>query len=140
MEGKLTISRASNDRVYMRLVDEKAAVQFVSAELSLEDFARAVTGEAFILCVLAVKDLHKVGKRVLIKRETVTAPLLQGTESYRAWLQDNYDPNGWEIDDKLNSQGSIVKSSKGAVLTFTKRKWVPEKTIGKGKTASERKK
>lgn len=125
MDGRITISRNSHDRVVVQLFDEAAAVRFAEFDMSLECFAQAVTGLARVEGILTVRDLHKVGKKCTVERRSVSAPHLgYQKEPYRQWLLANATEEGWEIDTYLGSQNSINHGEDGFVtLNYIVRKY-----------------
>jgi len=77
LKGNVTISRATSnvENDYIRIVvrDEESGTQFVTVEVSLAEFAQAITGLGAVPCQLDVRGLHNVGKRREVKREVLPA-------------------------------------------------------------------
>ena len=113
---KVTVSRASNDRVYIRVEDETSRIEFLDVGMTLEDFGSLITGLAYRPASGEVRNLENVGK--VLKREQRTAEY-PGTEYnkeiIRAWLLESHQEPGWTIDSYLGSQTSIVPNN-GRVL------------------------
>lgn len=117
-KGNISITRSSNNMINVRLRDKVSRTEFVDVQMTLEDFALAVTGLAEVDAVGDVRGLDKVGKvRVLESRQTVYPG-----ESYdqrtkqEAYILENCQEEGWEILPALRSQGSIKKGTNGATL------------------------
>ena len=74
--GSITISRVSGDgeRVEIGITDGDSHVCFVEAHLTLEQFARAVTGMSVSDIVIQTRGLDLVGTRRLVRRESVEVP------------------------------------------------------------------
>lgn len=76
MKGALTISRWTNGKgesgISINFIDDSSGVNFLTAKVSLEDFAEAVTGLGHVPCTF---ELHSdnVGKRSEHKTELVPA-------------------------------------------------------------------
>lgn len=72
--GKITISRCwggDTDEIRVTLQDEVSGCQIVEARLSLENFTKAVTAQAYIDCELEVYNKAPVGKKREHKEEWV---------------------------------------------------------------------
>lgn len=83
-KGNITISRVNTgDGQYMeiRITDDSSSVEFVTATLSLENFAKAITGLGYTDCDIETRRLDLVGKKREHKTEMVAC-------------------NGWELDRK----------------------------------------
>ena len=125
MEGRITISRNSSDRVVIQLYDEGARVRFAEFDMSRECYAQAITGLARVEGELTVRDLEKVGKQLFAERRSIAAPNLgHDNARYMEWLLANAAEEGWEIDPYLGSQNSINHSGDGTVtLNYIARKY-----------------
>lgn len=108
VDGRLHIARVTSntgpDEIRIELTDDKAAVKFAVAKLSLEDFARAVT-MLNVDCHIEVRGLHRVGKVMEHKTVAVQIPP-EARASYSgqwhaAMLEavEPYEVDGWKHDD-----------------------------------------
>lgn len=81
-EGKLTISRVSStlhdDVIHMRLQDCKSSVEFIELEISLEEFASAITGFACRPVKFKLNHVENIGKKFEHKTVKIYVPV--GTE------------------------------------------------------------
>jgi hypothetical protein len=132
MKGKVTITRSwsthSDDVITIRIRDEVSNIEFVEAEMSLADFAQAVTGLAFCKCELEVRGLDYIGKKRVREPRTIECPLSPYTkrEELAQWLREHAQEDGWMLDTYLGSQGSVnfSKDSKGTILNYAVFKYV----------------
>lgn len=126
MKGEVTISRNSNDFVVISIHDEASGTRFVDLELSLENFAMAITGLARVSGEMKVRGLGHVGMKLVIENRAAKCPDLGlGKEPYQEWLLSNCAEEGWEIDTCLGSQGSISRNGKWVTLNYSVRKYLP---------------
>jgi hypothetical protein len=126
MEGKITISRDSNDRIGIQIHDEASGIRFVEFKMSLEAFAQAITGLARVSGELQLRGLENVGKRLEIQRREAMCPDLGfDKQRYLTWLAENAAEPGWEIDYYLGSQGSIARNGDAVTLNYTVRRYLP---------------
>ena len=111
INAKITISRNSNDRICIRLKDESSSIEFFDGEISLEDFAKAVTGQGFVPCPAEVRGLENVGKSRERKKTSIICPLgwASSKDELTEWLIANGGESGWTVDPYLGSQGSIAQ-------------------------------
>lgn len=115
--GKLTISRIygglRDNTIEVRMQDPLSVTEFVTAELSLEDFAKAVTGQGFVDCTLELHGLDRVGK----KRETkpleftfVSNRNYKGVREEAKELCQSFADDGWIADGYFGTRGAIEHS------------------------------
>lgn len=87
---KLTISRVhpshAEDYIEICLRDDKSFVEFVTAKVSMEEFAKAVTGISFQPCTVEIGGIEFIGKR----HENKTIQVKPG--ELAKWLKAN---PGW---------------------------------------------
>lgn len=111
IKGKadLGISRNSHDRVSIRIRDDASGLNIVELELSLEEFALAVTG-MFVPNVSATmtRDPH-LGQECISERRTVLYPD-GGYDKDKAekFLIENCQEEGWILDTYLGAQNSRI--------------------------------
>lgn len=132
--AKLTISRPyggrHDDRPCIKIAvdDQDSRIQFLELEVSLADFASALTGMSEVECDMVVRGLQNVGK----VRETQTLVIVleksflkeRGLNPYGRELEDyltndpdgiraSHETDGWKVDTYLRSQHSITPEGKG---------------------------
>ncbi len=92
MNGKITISRMTSsktgDTIRIRMEDDLSSITFLEAEMSLEDFALALTGQGDIDCTFELQGVRNVGKTLENKVELVP-------------LANPYHAAAWERLDAL---------------------------------------
>lgn len=117
-KGNISISRCSNDMINIRLRDKASRAEFVDVQMTLEDFASAVTGLAEVDVIGDVRGLDKVGKvKVLESRQTVYPGESYADRSKQeSYIIENCQEDGWELLPALRSQGSIKKGTNGETL------------------------
>jgi hypothetical protein len=122
---KITISKNSNDEIHIRIKDSVSNVEFVDVEMSLADFAAAITGLAMVNAVADVRGLEYVGKQKVIEKRTAIAPRMgYDRNDMKRWLNKNCQEDGWIIDDYLGPQGSITSVDEGTLLRYWVYKYV----------------
>lgn len=126
---ELTMVRNSNDEVTLEIVDRTSHVQFFSTKLSLEQFARLVTGMAQYDIPATVRGLENVGKQQIIERRSVVCPDTSARfsrEKLEQWLAENVqDEDGWSKSCYLGSRDSIFYNNDGSTtLTYKVFKFV----------------
>lgn len=130
IQGKLTISRVHSNTednyIEVRLCDPDAAIEFVTAKLSLADFASALTGLGRVPCELETRGLENVGKKLVTK--TLEFPMLPDSDSgdkeaaiAAAKLRC---PQGWTPDLYFGSQSSFFQRDGEPWARTTVRRWV----------------
>lgn len=117
-KGNISITRSSDNMINIRLRDKASRTEFVDVQMTLEDFASAVTGLAEVGVVGTVRGLEKVGKvRVLESRQTVyPGAIYDDRAKQESYIVDNCQEEGWELLPALRSQGSIQKGTTGETL------------------------
>lgn len=120
IRAAITISRDSSDTIRLRVFDNAASVEFVDARLTLEDFARALTGQAYIASVVDVRGLDVVGKVKIVEARKVLRPTKhERREEDEQWLRENCAEPGWTVNAALGSQGSRVGTEEGTLLNYS---------------------
>lgn len=99
LTGRITISRTSGNRemIVIGITDWDSMAKFVEAEMTLEDFARCVTGH-HSPCELEVRQLEQVGKEIQSKTEYVLLSPQATPASIRLAVQA-YEVDGWIGND-----------------------------------------
>lgn len=120
MKGKLTITRPNrleNEIVEIVIRDESCKSDFVKVEVSLDDFTRAITGQARIDMDFTVRDLDAVGQRKVVTRRSEVLPsYLQNCytkETVVEWLIGLYEDENTYVDTYLGSQKSFTVNEDG---------------------------
>ena len=126
---ELTIVRNSNDEVTFEIVDRSSHLQFFSTKLSLEQFARLITGMTQHDVPATVRGLKNVGKQQITERRSVVCPDTSARfsrEKLEQWLAENVqDEDGWHKSCYLGSRDSIITNNDGSTtLTYKVFKFV----------------
>jgi hypothetical protein len=83
MKGKISIGKVTcsdtEDYVRVELTDESSSIQFVTAKMSLLNFAKVITGQGYLEIDYELRGLDKVGKKLEVKNEEVN--LIDGDNS-----------------------------------------------------------
>lgn len=103
-DGRITISRYMNsDQIAVELTDDLSRVRFVTAQMSLEAFARALTGQGEVPCGLEIRGLQFVGMKAENKTEIVSCERPYGDKKKLkaavAALR-KFEVDGWRADPK----------------------------------------
>ena len=117
---------SSDGKFRIRISDDAANVEFVSVEMTAENFAHMLANRP-VPCEGEVHNLHRVGKtRVWEDRTLVYKSKKTDKDTVIKWLRDQHKDDGWEMNDTLNSQRSIVYVSKADyyVINYIVEKWV----------------
>lgn len=119
----VTISRASDNNIYIRIKDETSRTDFVEVKFDYESFAKVITGLAYTNAIAEIRGLENVGKQFIRENRSVDCPLSSygGKGILEKWLLDNCQESGWTIDTYLRSQNSIVHKAgyEGCVLNYS---------------------
>jgi len=102
MDGKITISRYSDfgnkDPIHIVVTDQNSGVSFCDVQMSLENFAKALTGVSLQECEFSVRDIDKIGMKKELKHEFIQRP-----EGFYLWSDNEkikflnpYNTDGWE--------------------------------------------
>ena len=101
-KGMVTISRINTGNgqyMEIRITDGSSGTEFVEAKLSLEDFAKAITGLGYIDCEIETRGLHLLGKKREHKTEMVACngwELNKNDESAINNALEPYEIDGWK--------------------------------------------
>ncbi len=124
--GKLTISRRSDDRIFIQIRDEASRNKFLEVEVSPEMLAMALTGLSEVECSFGVCGLDVVGMQRQTERRRAVCPLkTYDRDQLRTWLRENCAEDGWHIDAYLGSQGDVSYTDDGTILRFSVYRYVP---------------
>jgi hypothetical protein len=133
LKGKLTIARThggDGDSIHISIVDEDAAVEFVEAELTLGQFALAITGLGRVECEVEVRGLDKVGKR--LELDAIEFPLQMAAGYANSTTRREHATarakklchDGWIPDCSFSSQGSFFQRDCETWARCNVRRWV----------------
>lgn len=123
---KVSISRRSNDKIYINVVDEASGIQFLDSAFEPYDFAQMITGLARVEGIAEVRGLEHVGKTKISERRS-TVCLIGGYDrkELTAWLAENCQEEGWILDTYLGSHSSIGRNAAGeTILNYSVYKYV----------------
>ena len=117
IKASITLSKATgrDEGDYIRLVvrDDASRQAFVEIEMTMEEFALAITGLAHQTVPCEVRGLEFVGLQKVVERRHAVYPesLPQhNRDTQEAWLRENKQEEGWFVDASLRSQGSVTGS------------------------------
>jgi hypothetical protein len=124
-EGSVTISRDSTDTVNIYFIDENSRSRFLTASLTLEDYARVISGQGNIECRCVVRQLDTVGKKkVQEKRKVKYQGKTYDRDLMAQFLLDTCQEEGWILDPYLRSQDSVTYTDGEIFLNYTVYKYV----------------
>jgi hypothetical protein len=120
INGRMGLSRRSDDKICIEVEDEASGVKFLVAEIEPYDFAQLITGLHGVKAQCHVKGLDFVGRKKVREARSVIC----GIDSYnndklREWLLENCQEEGWIIDSYLGSQNSISRCHEGTRLNYS---------------------
>lgn len=102
IKGHITISRTSGTRrgddVRICIEDHNAGVVACEVKMTLENFAKAITNQGFIDCVVEFNDSGKVGTQRENKTELVPVPEKRSYDNREGWQEKSLAPflvDGW---------------------------------------------
>lgn len=126
MNGKITISRCSDDSVRVGITDDASGIDFVEATMTKEAFASALFGLGYVPVKIDVIGLEHVGKKRVYEKRTVVCPLEEWSDrdTLSKWLEDNCEEEGWILDTYLGSRGSVTRENGKTVLHYGVTKYV----------------
>ena len=107
------------DHIHIRVEDETSGCTFLDLELSLADFARAVTGLSAVKCQGELYEDAPVGKQRQVKEELVRRlggyVTAQGQRAVAAEVLAPYEIDGWEgyASDLFNHRRRTELSTAG---------------------------
>ena len=124
-KGKITISRYTSshrdDGIIIEITDDLSRVTFVSLELSLENFARAVTGCGFVDGEMETRGLDLIGKKS--EHKTIVIPCQpfgdkEKKEAAKRKMQE-YEVDGWHGRER-DLYNSHNHCKEGIRVSFTR--------------------
>lgn len=120
--GSVQINRPLGGKtVTLELTDHATGVQFVSAELTLEELARALLNNTSVPCLITTRGLELLGQRL----ETKTVPIPLGGDTPPDVLLASHEVDGWRgnAEDLTNRN---KRENGSAMVGFTR--YVPDHT------------
>ena len=117
-KGNIRITINSNNMVNIRLRDKASRAEFVDVQMTLENYALAVTGSSDVDVFGDVRGLDKVGKvKVLEPRQTIyPGAIYDDRAKQESYIVENCQEEGWEVIPALRSQGSKKTDAFGNTL------------------------
>jgi len=100
MNGNLTISRTTSNTghtIRIRIEDDSSGIVFLETEVSLENFALALTSLGYVDCEYELYGLDNIGKKLETKTEIV--PLdnpYRATDEARELALKPFEIDGWK--------------------------------------------
>lgn len=129
--GTISISRNSNDLINIRIKDDPSRTEFIDVEMSMEDFAHAITGLSGVAVEGEVRGLDRIGKERVRESRSVLQPkelTHKPREKTVEWLKANCQEEGWILDTHLGSQGSLKSDGIGnTTINYSVYKYVDVK-------------
>lgn len=114
--GKITMGRPTlgdgKECVRLQIWDNASKQHFVEVELTLDNFTRALTGQARIECTFEHRGLAHVGCERVVEPRTVELNSTVGMsrKDLEEWLRENCQEAGWYVDPYLGSQSSMTRN------------------------------
>lgn len=131
IKATLTISKpqgGGEPRISIILRDEVSCIQFFRGDVSLSDFAEAITGFAEIPVSAEVRGLEFVGKEKVQEDRTILCPLTDySREVLGQWLEENAKEDGWIVQTYLGAKGQVEPCKGGQKLRYSVVKYVDQK-------------
>ena len=125
LKAKVSISRNSKDIISIRFTDCASGITFAEAEMSLNNFASAITGLSRQDANLKINDLNFVGKKYVTEPRRISCPLkTYNRETLEKWLEENAQEEGWLVKTYLGSQDSISYIGDTTYLNYRVVKYV----------------
>lgn len=117
--GHITFARVSTDEMWLHLTDTQNHIEVLRLKMSLEDFARIITGQSDRPCTFAMRPDH-LGKDVEQKHEIVPydGSWMDSNEDKRKALAP-FEVDGWQgsLSDLGNGHR---RTKKGYRVSFTR--------------------
>ena len=108
LEGQVTISRDNQNIVCIEVKDTLSRITFVKLKLTLEEYAKVITGLSYQDCQMEVKGLEYVGKEKITEARSVYYPDFDGKKAkMQNFLEQQHIDDGWLVNTYLGGQTSI---------------------------------
>lgn len=130
IQATLSLSFPSQGGVSIRLRDNASRIEFVDAEISHEEFSRALSSlQERPLIECEVRGLQYVGKKSITERRSIECPLKSyDRDVLSTWLKENAQEGGWLVSTYLGSQSSINHKDGKTILNYSVTKYVEEQS------------
>ena len=130
MKASVTISRASDDVVRIRIREENSRIEFAVVSMTAEQFAYAITGLAECEAGLEVVGLEHVGKVRITEPRVIECPLdTYEKEQLQQWLRENAQEEGWLLSAYLGSKSSVSRRDGKTLLRYSVTKYVDQQSL-----------
>lgn len=127
IKTSLSVSRASNDKIMLRITDEASHERILEMAIEPADFARLITGLYLANQKAELGNLDRVGKEKVSERRSVLCPLNTYDRGVlEQWIRENVQEQGWTVDASLRSQHSIHHENEGTLLNYHVFKFVDQ--------------
>jgi len=128
-EGRVSFSRPmgyGNDYISIQLECKNSNVEFVEARISLEDFAKALTGQGDLPMTFQTRGLELVGK--IREQKPLVFEMPEGSDymdrkELAKKLAQNHCDEGWKADTYFGSQSSFKTDYKKNITTAHTRQY-----------------
>lgn len=126
IQCSVTISRNSHDEITITIRDQASRINFVSATMTPDAFALAVTGLAEQPATAEVFGLEHVGKRKIMEQRVAVYPGREfSKKELTKWLTENHQEEGCILNPRLDSQSSVQHNSDGSTtLNYSVTKYI----------------
>jgi hypothetical protein len=115
-KARVTISKLigrNDSKMRLEIEDEISGITFVSVELTLENFAKAITGMAMVEGEMRVGELELVGKKREMKKETVSVENVNLKYEELVKLAAPFEIDGWQNLLHKGSRFDVTQNKKG---------------------------
>ena len=123
LDGKLSISRRTggdSSSINIEFIDDLSGTLMAKADISMENFAKAVTGQGYLPCEVMFNDSGIVGKTREHKYELIprydsgSCDISTMVEWYKHRILPTYEIDGWkcresDLTNHHNYDGKKVK-------------------------------
>jgi len=126
MKMEIWSGRCSDGTFRITINDAEANVRFVEVKLTPENFAHMLANQP-VECEGEVVNLNRIGKtKMRESRSVVYTGEKTDKKSVRKWLLEEHQEHGWEMNDQLSSQSSLVYDHKSGhyQVNYSVEKWV----------------
>lgn len=141
LKGKISISRWSGPDgpgIGIRIQDELSGIEFVDADMTIEEYGLLISGLASRPIEMEVRGLQNVGKkRIHEKRHaSISEEFLKAngyarygdhktkTKTYEQYIDEHLQQEGWVVSSYLGSQGSVSHRDGKVILNYSACKYV----------------
>lgn len=125
MNGKISISRNSNNEINICIEDKMSGARFIDVKMTPENFALAITNLSSLNCDFELRGLSVVGKKLEVKKELLDAKDLSCSNYAEKILElvKPYEIDGWKVDS-YDIRGYNYHKSKKDKYEMTFRRYI----------------